>query len=201
MGSEMCIRDRSYLLEDSDISFYIPSSSPFLPCNINACQAVIHRLSSEMPQLAELVARAVEARLGQSESGAPSSSCTSVIPPLMAPEDMKAQASPPTKDQSAQAKTSVFTRLSPATGASQTTGEAVPNSAGVAGGSASASKAARVKPGFVPYRPGSALKHASGDHPPNQLSEGSKHEGQGGGGAYKHPYDQGHGPGRSFLDR
>ena len=144
-------------------------------------QAVIHRVSSQMPQLSELMAQAVLTRLGP-DIGVPSSGTGAT----------KVQPSLSTKElQEAQPKASILSRLGTAPDAppATTSMEAGPISSSV--------RTQRVKPGFGPYRPGSARKPVSGDHV--EFEDPTVNHGRGTGGT-RHPYDQ-TGPGKSFLDR
>ena len=186
---------------------------PPLTC-IPACcpQAVMHKVSAQMPHLVAAVALAVTSRLKEPSSSPEATVAAAAAPApaaaiktTSAPAPAAAVASPraaaaatPAAAPPSAGRASVFSRLGPAP---EEPSQAEAGPAVEAAGS----KAARVKAGFTPYRPGSARKGPGGDDeqpPPGYGPEDRR-------GGERHPYEQTGPPGgssrvgggKSYLDR
>ena len=175
----------------------------------------MHKVTAQMPHLVAAVALAVTSRLREPSSGheaatagaaSPAPAAAIKMSPAQAPAPAAAVASPraaaaatPAAAPPSAGRASVFSRLGPAP---EEPSQAETGPAVEAGGS----RAARVKAGFTPYRPGSARKGPGGgddEEPPPGYGPEDRRGGE------KHPYEQAGPPSggtrgggaKSYLDR
>lgn len=167
----------------------------------------MHKVSAQMPNLVAQVALAVSARLKDTARSPEVTAAPGPVPAAVKTASAAAPAAAMTASPRAvvaapvavaapspAGRPSVFSRLGPVPGEPQPeAGQAV---------EAVGPKAAKVKAGFTPYRPGSARKVAADeDEPPPGYGPEDRQGGE------RHPYDQSSpsgsrgGGGKSYLDR